>query len=37
MADLVRAGESEVDLSPMVHVADAMTLGRRVTVEAFEF
>ncbi len=37
MADLVRAGESEVDLAPMVHVADAMTLGRRVTVEAFEF
>jgi D-galactose 1-dehydrogenase len=37
MADLVRAGKSEVDLSPMVHVADAMTLGRRVTVEAFEF
>ena len=37
MADLVRAGESEVDLSPMVHVADAMTLGRRVIVEAFDF
>ena len=37
MADLVRAGESEVDLSPMVHVADALTLGRRVIVEAFEF
>ena len=37
MADLVGAGESEVDLSPMVHVADALTLGRRVIVEAFEF
>jgi D-galactose 1-dehydrogenase len=37
MADLVRAGESEVDLAPMVHVADALTLGRRVVVEAFEF
>jgi D-galactose 1-dehydrogenase len=37
MADLVRVGESEVDLSPMVHVADAMTLGRRVIVEAFDF
>lgn len=37
MAALVRAGESEVDLAPMVHVADAMTLGRRVTVEPFDF
>lgn len=37
MAALVRAGESEVDLAPMVHVADALTLGRRVVVEAFEF
>lgn len=37
MAELVRAGESEVDLAPMVHVADAMTLGRRVTVAPFEF
>lgn len=37
MAALVRAGESEVDLAPMVHVADAMTLGRRLTVEPFEF
>ncbi len=37
MADLVRAGESEIDLAPMIHVADAMTLGRRVTVEEFEF
>jgi D-galactose 1-dehydrogenase len=37
MADLVRAGKSEVDLAPMVHVADAMTLGRRVMVEEFHF
>ena len=37
MADLVRAGESEVDLAPMVHVADALTLGRRVVVEPFDF
>ena len=37
MADLVRAGESEVDLAAMVHVADAMTLGRRVVVERFDF
>lgn len=37
MADLVRNGECEVDLAPMVHVADAMTLGRRITVAPFEF
>lgn len=37
MADLVRNGQSEVDLSPMVHVADALTLGKRVTVAAFHF
>ena len=37
MADLVRRGQSEVDLAPMVHVADAMTLGRRITVDAFDF
>ena len=37
MADLVRRGQSEVDLAPMVHVADALTLGRRVIVDAFEF
>lgn len=37
MADLLRSGASEVDLSPMVHVADALALGRRVTVAAFHF
>ncbi|MFN3576467.1 MAG: Gfo/Idh/MocA family protein [Tabrizicola sp.] len=37
MADLLRRGESEVDLAPMVHVADALTLGERVTTAAFEF
>jgi D-galactose 1-dehydrogenase len=37
MAALVRDGASEVDLAPMVHVADALTLGRRVTTDAFEF
>ena len=37
MADLVRGGRSEVDLAPMVHVADALTLGRRVTVAPFDF
>ena len=37
MARLVRDGASDVDLSPMVLVADAFTLGRRLTVDAFEF
>ncbi len=37
MADLVKTGQSDVDLSPMVHVADALTLGRRVNVAAFDF
>jgi len=37
MAGLVRAGRSEVDLAPLMLVADAMMLGRRGTVEAFEF
>ncbi|WP_435260058.1 Gfo/Idh/MocA family protein [Thioclava sp. FR2] len=37
MAELVRAGRSEVDLAPMIHVADAMTLGRRLTTDAFQF
>lgn len=35
MAQLVKTGASDVDLSPMVHVADALTLGRRVTVAPF--
>ena len=37
MAKLVADGASDVDLSPMVLVADAFTLGRRMTVEAFDF
>jgi D-galactose 1-dehydrogenase len=37
MAELVAAGRSEVDLSPMIHVADAMTLGKRITTDAFHF
>jgi D-galactose 1-dehydrogenase len=37
MAALVHGGESDVDLVPMVHVADAMTLGKRVTVAPFAF
>ena len=37
MAELVRAGASDVDLAPMVLTADAFTLGRRQTVAPFEF
>lgn len=37
MAELVAKGQSEVDLAPMVHVADALTLGQRVTVDPFHF
>lgn len=35
MAELVRTGQSDVDLTPMVLVADAMTIGRRNITEAF--
>ncbi len=35
-ARLVRARRSDVDLSPLVHVADAFMLGRRRIVEPFE-
>jgi D-galactose 1-dehydrogenase len=35
-ADLVRGGESDVDLAPFRLVADAFMLGRRRTVEAFD-
>jgi D-galactose 1-dehydrogenase len=35
MAELVRSGSIDMDLSPMVHVADAFLLGRRLTVEPF--
>jgi D-galactose 1-dehydrogenase len=37
MAGLVAAGGSDVDLSPMIHVADAMTLGHRTMTDAFHF
>jgi D-galactose 1-dehydrogenase len=37
MTDLIRKGRSDVDLAPMTHVADAMTLGRRITVDPFDF
>lgn len=36
-AELLDAGQSEADLSPMRHVADAFTLGRRVTVAPFDW
>ncbi len=35
MADLVARRQSEVDLAPATHVADAFSLGRRVTVAPF--
>ncbi|MBC9245286.1 Gfo/Idh/MocA family oxidoreductase [Paracoccus sp. 11-3] len=37
MAQLIGEKRCDVDLSPMVLVADAFTLGRRNTVEDFEF
>lgn len=37
MAELVRQGASDVDLAPMVLVADAFTLGQRREVAAFDF
>jgi D-galactose 1-dehydrogenase len=37
MAMLVAAGQSDVDLAPMVHVADALTLGCRLETEPFDF
>ena len=37
MAALLQQGGSEVDLAPMVHVADALTLGKRIVTDAFEF
>ena len=37
MAALVAKGQSDVDLAPMVHVADAMTLGKRLYTDAFHF
>lgn len=37
MAELVRCGQSDVDLAPMVLVADAMTLGQRRVTSAFDW
>lgn len=34
-AHLLRAGESDVDLTPLVHVADAFMLGRRIATDPF--
>lgn len=35
MAQLAARGEVEVDLTPMVHVADALSLGRRTVIAPF--
>ncbi|SMX42963.1 Gfo/Idh/MocA family protein [Actibacterium lipolyticum] len=37
MAELVVQGGIDMDLAPMRHVADAFTLGKRVTVAPFEW
>jgi len=37
MAALVGDGASDVDLSPMVHVSDIMTLAQRVATSAFDW
>ncbi len=37
MMHLIRANGIDMDLAPMRHVADAFTLGRRETVEAFDW
>lgn len=36
-AELLASGTSETDLAPMRHVADAFTLGKRITVDPFEW
>lgn len=35
--ELIEAGQSDVDVSPLTLVADAFLLGRRVTADPFEF
>ncbi len=35
MAELVANGSSDVDLRPMVHVSDALALGRRIPTQPF--
>jgi D-galactose 1-dehydrogenase len=34
-ADIIVAGQSDADISPLIHVADAFMLGKRRIVEAF--
>ncbi|MFC3641060.1 gfo/Idh/MocA family oxidoreductase, partial [Aquibium oceanicum] len=34
-AELLAAGSSDVDASPLVHVADAFMLGRRIVTDPF--
>lgn len=36
-AELVATGAIDVDLAPMLHVADAFTLGRRINVAPFHY
>lgn len=36
-AEFIANNEIEVDLSPMRHVADVFTLGRRIEVEPFDW
>jgi D-galactose 1-dehydrogenase len=37
MSRIVEQGSIDIDLSPMTHVADAFTLGERLTVEPFDW
>lgn len=37
MTELIEAGDSDVDLTPLVHVADAFLRGDRVMTEAFHW
>ena len=37
MITLVETNSSDVDLRPMIHVADVMTLGKRIITDPFEF
>ncbi|SMX27378.1 L-arabinose 1-dehydrogenase [Pelagimonas phthalicica] len=37
MAQLVRAKEIDMDLSPLRHVADALMLGKRIETDAFDW
>lgn len=37
MAELVRLEKSDVDLAPMVHASDIMTLGKRIAAPTFDW